>query len=271
MTVFNGMPYLVKSVDSILSQTYQDVELVVVDDGSTDDSLAYLNSLSDPRLKVIQGGRLGRGKALNLGLRHCKGTYIAINDADDISYPDRIEKQVQFLEEHKDHVLVGSLSYFMDHNAGEKIVHKKRPLTDEGIKEALTKGQPIQHVTAMIRKEAILTAGGYNENISFLFDRDLFLKLGRLGRLANLSEPLVEVGHHESRFFYFNYKGLQREYWSLRYRIKAILLFHFPKWWIIREIVRSLWTLTPGWVRHAIITTYRKMSLSPNADRTKIK
>lgn len=261
MTVYNGMPYLKDAVESILNQTLRDIELVVVDDGSTDNSLSYVSSLNDSRIKVIQGGRLGRGRALNLGLKNCTGKYVAINDADDVSHLERLEKQYTFLEENRDYVLIGSLSYFQDHGTGKRVLHKERPLNYESIKMALTKGQPIQHVTVLMRQEALTAIGGYNERIKFLFDRDLFVRLGKLGKLANLPEPLVDVGHHENRFFYFTYKGFQREYLSLVYRIKAINQFGFPKWWILREVVRSLWSAIPIRLRRLFLATLRLRTL----------
>lgn len=259
MTVYNGMPYLKSSIESILSQTYKNLELVVVDDGSKDDSLAFLKSINDPRLRLIEGGRLGRGKALNLGLSHCNGKYIAINDSDDISLPNRLNLQVQFMEENPDHVLVGTFSYLFNLDSGEKKLHNTRPLNDYEIKKALTKHQPIQHVTTMIRRDAILKVDGYNEKIKFLFDRDLFVKLGTIGKMANLDIPLVEVGHHNNRFFYFTFKGFERELLSLKYRIKAIKNYNFPKIWILREIVRSAWTLIPNNIRQVIIKGKKKV------------
>ena len=73
ITVYNGMPYLRDAIEALLNQTYRNFEIVVVDDGSSDDTLLYLNGLSDERVKVVRGGRLGRGRALNLGLVHSAG------------------------------------------------------------------------------------------------------------------------------------------------------------------------------------------------------
>lgn len=253
ITVYNGMPYLRDAIEALLNQTYRNFEIVVVDDGSSDDTLLYLNGLSDERVKVVRGGRLGRGRALNLGLVHCSGEYIAINDADDISYPTRLKKQFDFLQSNASHVLVGSLSHFRNRQTDEIVIHRMRPLSDETIKRALTKGQPIQHVTVMMRKDALTAVNGYNENIKFLFDRDLFIRLAKIGKLANLPDSLVEVGHHPNRFFYFNYTGYQRELLSLKYRIRAIRLFGFSRWWILRELARSLWSLLPWKFRRFIL------------------
>jgi len=258
MTVYNGMPFLKKSVQSILNQTYTDFELIIVDDGSTDGSLEFLKIIQDSRVQILNGGRIGRGKALNLGLKHCRGQYVAINDADDISLPDRIKQQVQFMESYPAYGILGSLSSLKDYTTGEIKIHS-RPISDTEIRLYFTKGQPIQHVTVLFRKDAMDEVGGYNESIPFLFDRDIFIRIGKNWKMHNLPLNLVEVGHHSNRYFYFTYKGLRRERLSLKYRIKAILDFNFPLWYLAREMARSIWIFMPLWFRKSLILLKKKI------------
>lgn len=252
ITVYNGMPYLRDTVDALLIQTYNNFEIIIVDDGSTDDTPQYLDSLTDNRIFVIKEKRIGRGKALNLAILNARGKYLAINDADDISFPERIEKQVIFLENNPDYGLVGSHSRIKNYKTGE-IKHHSRPLDNESIKRSFTRGQPLQHVTVTMRKSIVEKVGGYNENIAFLFDRDIFLRVAQHAKVYNLPDELVEVGQHDNRFFEGRYKGLKREFKSLKYRIKAIWLFDFPKIWILREIFWSAWAMMPYSLRKPLI------------------
>lgn len=258
MTVYNGMPYLKEAIEGVQKQTYKHWELVVVDDQSEDDSLSYLRSLDDKRIVVLENGRMGRGKALNYGLKHCRGEYVAINDSDDISLPERIAKQVEFMESNPDYGLIGSHSYLYDYEKNEKRQHS-RPLRDEEIRLGLTRGQPLQHVTVLFRRELLDKIKGYNEQIQFLFDRDIFLRVAQFSKMANLKDCLVQVGHHPNRHFYYSFKGLQRELMSLRYRIKAIKQFGFSKTLIAREILMSCWGMTIRTLRKIATPFYHRL------------
>ncbi len=259
MTVYNGLPYIEDAVANLINQTLVELKIVIVDDGSTDGTVDFLQSLSDERIEVILTKRVGRGRALNIGLLHCEGDYVAINDADDISLLDRLATQVKYLDEHAEVGILGSHSTFYNYADNTEIKHT-RPLEDAEIRSAFTRGQPIQHVTVVFRKEAMLEVGGYNEDIPFLFDRDIFLRIGRNWKMHNLADYLVRVGHHEKRFFYGSYKGFQREYISLKYRIMAIQSFGFPRYYIIRECVRSIWSLLPNTFRRVIINIKKSLS-----------
>jgi glycosyltransferase involved in cell wall biosynthesis len=252
ITVYNGMPYIRDAVEALLLQTYENLEIIIIDDGSADETPQYLATLVDKRIRVFREKRIGRGKALNLALKHAQGEYIAINDADDISFPDRIDKQVCFLESNQEYGLLGTHSRIKNLKTGE-IKHHSRPVHDEKIRELFTKGQPIQHVTVLMRKKIVEEVGGYNEKIPFLFDRDIFLRMAQVSKLYNLEDELVEVGQHNNRYFAGNFTGITREILSLKYRIKAIYLFDYSKFWIVREIIRSIWTLIPAGLRYPAI------------------
>ena len=256
ITSYNAMPYLVAAVEGIVNQTYTNWELIVIDDHSTDFTMEYLNSLRNEKITAQINPKKGRGSALNYGLTLCQGKYIAINDADDYSLPKRLSTQVSFLEANPEYGLVGSHSVLKDLLTGEVVYHQ-RPTEWEEIKKTFTKGQPIQHVTVLMRHDLIKKIGGYNEKIQFLFDREIFLRLGRITKLANLPDVLVEVGHHHNRHFYFKFKGIHREYYSLKYRILAINQFGFPKHYIVREVLFSIFALIPEKIRKIIINIYK--------------
>jgi glycosyltransferase involved in cell wall biosynthesis len=246
ITCFNGMPYILKAVNNILNQTYTKLEVIIVDDFSNDNTFEELNEKfnNEPRVHVMLNRRKGRGFALNYGLQLCKGKYVAINDADDFSTPNRIQTQVNFLEQNPDFTLVGSYSLLHFLDTGIKETNSvKRPIDFEEIKNGFTKGQPIQHVTVMFKKEHAIKAGGYNENIKFLFDRDFFLRIVKFGKLYNIPEYLVEVGEHSNRYFKGNFTGIDREWMNTKYQIKAIFQFNINYHLIPTTVFKFIYTI----------------------------
>ena len=111
MSVYNGEKYLKRSIDSILNQTFKDFEFIIINDGSTDKSLEIIKSYDDDRIVLIDQENKGLTKSLNIGIKTASGKYIARQDADDVSLPDRLKKQVDFLEVREDVVLLGCRAY----------------------------------------------------------------------------------------------------------------------------------------------------------------
>ena len=111
---------LQQAVESILSQTFREFEFLIIDDGSTNDSVDYLNSLQDERIRMIRNPvNIGITKSLNIGLKEAKGKYIARMDADDISLPTRFEKQYAYMEAHPDVILCGARVTFFDEDPSQ--------------------------------------------------------------------------------------------------------------------------------------------------------
>src|ERR1043165_9066720 len=109
MAVYNGEPFLAKAIDSILAQTYEDFELLVVDDGSTDATPDIVRSYGDRRVRTVRNPRnIGLARSLNVGLAEARGALVARHDADDLSYPDRFRRQVEFLAAHPDVAVLGT-------------------------------------------------------------------------------------------------------------------------------------------------------------------
>lgn len=106
ITTYNAMPYLPRAVNSILCQSYPELEVLLVDDGSTDDTATYLDTLTDSRIRVIHAPHRGRTAALNTGLEEARHPWLAIMDADDLALPERLEVEAGFLAEHPDVCLV---------------------------------------------------------------------------------------------------------------------------------------------------------------------
>lgn len=178
MSVYNGEAYLDLAIDSILAQSYENFEFIIVNDGSNDGSLNIINSYAkkDKRIFVLDQNNCGLTKSLNNALFLTKGKYVARQDADDISSFDRFEKQVEFLEREKDFALVGCLRYDMDEN-GKTILAYKQPTTDSEIRKTLFGSNPFVHGSLMIRQKVISEVGFYNDKLKYAQDYDIILKI----------------------------------------------------------------------------------------------
>jgi len=191
MSVYNGELYLREAIDSVLNQTFNDFEFIIINDGSTDKSIDIINSYTDRRIVIINQKNTGLSKALNNGIAIAKGEYIARMDADDICMPNRFEKQIGFLDSHPEYVIVGSNAMLIDMN-GEFLFTSKLSLESSSIKKTL----PVSsffHSSVMFRKEVFYKCGGYFEKIKQdIEDRILWSEMARFGELKNIEEPLIK-------------------------------------------------------------------------------
>ena len=198
---YNASRYLIESVESVLAQSFKDFECIVVDDGSTDQTPQLIDELSrrDPRVRRLTIPHGGIVKGLNAGVEAAWGKYVARTDADDICLPDRFERQVRYLDDHPECVLVGSKVTLVDpYNSTLWDVEVKAD--HDGIEAELLRGDgwAVIHPSAMLRRAAIIEAGGYRAEFEWAEDLDLFLRMGQIGRLANLQEPLLRYRQHFS-------------------------------------------------------------------------
>jgi glycosyltransferase involved in cell wall biosynthesis len=191
--------YIGQAIDSVLGQTLGDFELLVVDDGSTDGTSEILAQFAkrDPRVRVLAGPAKGIARAMNLAVRESRGQLVARMDGDDVCLPARFEKQVNFLRENPQHVLVGSHCILIDPD-GRAICQKPgMPDTHEQIDALLLEMKwPLVHPAVMIRAQALARVGGYNESYHTVEDHDLFLRLAEVGKLANLKDVLLLYRQH---------------------------------------------------------------------------
>jgi len=193
MSVFNGEKYIKEAVESILDQTYQDFEFIIVNDASTDNTEGMLEQFNDSRINIIRNdSNLGLTKSLNIALKHARGEYIARMDADDISHPLRFEKQVMFLENNKECLVVGTWLSVIDEKGREYGTWGEYE-SYEDIRNGLLIKNQIGHGSAMIRRIALYNIGGYDEKFLFAQDYDLWLKLSEIGELWNIPEQLYSL------------------------------------------------------------------------------
>lgn len=196
LPTYNGAKFVAQAIESVLAQDFSDWELLVVDDGSVDDTAHIVQGFAarDPRIIYIKNDRnLGIQKTLNDGLRHAQGQYIArIDDDDEWSDPRKLEEQIAFLDSHPEYVLVGTGAIVVDENRKE-LFRFLNTQTDEAIRQELLGKNCFTHSSVMFRKDAALRVNGYTETKDALHveDYDMWLKLGRVGKLENL--PLYGV------------------------------------------------------------------------------
>jgi glycosyltransferase involved in cell wall biosynthesis len=194
MPVYNGEKYVAEAVESILNQTFTDFEFIIFNDGSTDRSLEILQRYAqqDNRIRLISRENRGLVKTLNEGLSQAKASLIARMDQDDVAFPDRFDLQVRFMKQHPEVACVGGYSEIID-DAGRVLTLLKAPENDEQIQILALKGHgSITHPAAMYRKALVDELGGYREEFEAAEDLDLWLRLGEIGSLANIPNPVIK-------------------------------------------------------------------------------
>lgn len=193
MAVYNGGEYLDDSIRSIVGQTFRDWEMVVVDDASTDGTSEKLQTWSqrDPRIRVISNAtNKGQTACLNEGLRACRGTWVARQDADDLSDPSRLARQVRYLQDHPSTVLLGTQGVLID-GAGRRVGLLDVPGSRAGIAWCAPFLNPFLHTSVVFHRETALAAGGYDESFRIAQDYDLWTRLAAENETANLPARLV--------------------------------------------------------------------------------
>jgi glycosyltransferase involved in cell wall biosynthesis len=190
MSVYNGEKYLCEAVDSILKQTFKDFEFLIINDGSTDKTEEILKSYGDSRIKVYNNKEnIGLSKSLNIGLKMAKGEYVARQDADDISMPDRLNRQADFLNTHPDYAVVGTFARILNENS-EEIRLFRRPTEDIDIRKSLRTDNCLVHGSVMIRMSFLLDVGFYNEAMERSQDYELWLRLAKKYYMKNIADFL---------------------------------------------------------------------------------
>jgi glycosyltransferase involved in cell wall biosynthesis len=193
MPAYNAGKYIHEAILSVLQQSFKNFELLVINDGSTDDTLSIALSFYDRRVVVINKDHEGIAAALNTGLKLASANYIARFDADDICQPNRLQTQFDFLRDHPDYVLVGSDADYILENGEFLFSFKCIAHSEEEIKDNLYVYCPFIHSSVMYRLEYVLKAGGYNAHAHNFEDYLLWTNLAKMGKMQNLREPLIKV------------------------------------------------------------------------------
>lgn len=250
MGVYNSENTVAEAIDTILNQTYDNWELIICDDCSTDNTYSVVNSYTQKYPEKIILIKNETNSKLAYSLNHCleyaTGYYIARMDADDRSTPDRIEKEVTFLKEHPDLQMVGTaVQWFDDENGLNKILYfPERP--DKWI---LRKQMPFMHATFMTYKYVLESLNGYTvaERTKRAQDYDLYFRFFAAGYSGgNIQEPLYQVREDTNAF--------KRRTFSVRWNALKTTrigykMLNYPKWWLVEAYIISIAKgLTPLWL-----------------------
>lgn len=239
MSVHNGVPWVRDAVASVLAQTARDIELIVVDDGSTDSTPAVLAAIRDPRLRVYREPHAGLTRSLNRALRLATAPLVARLDADDFALPERLERQRAFLEAHPEVGVLGTGAREVD-AAGREVGRVRPPEDDATIRRVLIRANPFVHSSVVMRRNALERVGGYDESLPVAQDYDLWMRMSRVTRLANLPEPLVVRRLLPERVSSVRDEDRLRA--EMRVRWRAVRSGMYP-WWCLVFAVRPVLAL----------------------------
>jgi hypothetical protein len=196
MAVYNGERYVAESVRSVLTQQFDDLELIVVDDGSTDRSAGIVRELDDGRLRLLSNGvNLGLARSLNRGLHAARGELVARLDADDLATPDRLARQVEFFDANADVAMAGS--WYTEFSADGRTTVYELPVAHWDLRWHLCLYCPFVHSAAMWRRELVADrVGAYDERLAYSMDFDLWRRIAATLHVANVPAPLLRVRSH---------------------------------------------------------------------------
>ncbi|MBU3956767.1 glycosyltransferase [Patescibacteria group bacterium] len=194
MPAYNAEKYISEAIKSILNQTFENFKLIIIDDCSTDKTWQIINKYRkiDKRVIAFRNNKnLKLSRTLNRGIRVAKGKYIARMDADDISFPDRLEKQVKFMEANPEVGVSGGTMVITDASGrvtGERSYHT----TDEKIRKKIFRYSPFCHPAVIIRKAVLTDSGLYNHYYNPAEDYELYFRIGLQAKFANLKDKLIK-------------------------------------------------------------------------------
>ena len=201
MGVYNGEQYLREAIESILSQTFSDFEFIIIDDCSTDDSKEIISSYNDPRIRFFRNEKNMKISATaNCGMRLARGKYIARMDHDDISLPERFQKQFDYLESHPDYGLCGTMKDDIINGVRNTVCGPKIWSTDEDLRYVMFFGNLIYNTSLMMRRDIVEQYQlYYDESLEFGNDYDLCLRFMKVAKVYNIPETLVLYRLYETQ------------------------------------------------------------------------
>lgn len=245
MSAYNCEKFLAEALDSILQQSFSDFELILFDDGSTDNTENIIRKYAakDSRITPIYNEKnLGLTVNLNRGIKLSRGPYIARMDADDISLPERFEKQVYFLDNNPDIDLVGTYAIDID-DLGKEIHLRMMPLKHREIINLLPKANPITHSSVMLRKESFKKIDFYNEAYRIIQDYEMWFRAAEVGlKFENLNEVLLKYRMDSD---YAARKSLKYRLYDCKLRLHSFKYINLPYYLYFYAFIPVLLGLIP--------------------------
>ncbi|MDH3974331.1 MAG: glycosyltransferase [Deltaproteobacteria bacterium] len=257
MSVYNGERWLSESIDSVLNQSYNNFELIVIDDGSTDKSVNILNHymIKDKRIRVFHNKQnIGLTRSLNRGLELSQGKFIARIDCDDIWHPEKLSKQIEYLEEHPYISIVGTACNVIDENGHVSETQKIRFVKeDKSIRQSIVKFNPFTHSSILFKKDVYKELGGYNNSFEFAQDYEYWIRILQRYKGDNLAQALTFRRNSPSCI---TIKREKKQRWfAIKVKCKAIKLHRRP----LVEIIHTLQDISVIVIPNFILSELRKV------------
>ncbi len=241
ITAYNAERFIRTTVSAALNQDYPNYEVIVLDDGSEDRTETICKSLTDPRLRYIKSPHIGRSQALNTGVHLATGDYIAINDADDLSLPNRLTCTIPILLRHPEAAMVATAytttSVFQEDLPSVLVSGGKEPTVVQWLDPIrLYRGNSLVHSTVVFPKSVWRSAGGYDDQLEMCVDYDFFLRIMQFGKIALIPESTVLFFKNPATFFK---RKSHREYLTALFTIKrrAHRLLALPTWTRVCDLI----------------------------------
>jgi glycosyltransferase involved in cell wall biosynthesis len=193
MPAYNADKYIADAIASVLEQTFTDFELLIVNDGSTDNTVDVISSFDDPRIVAIYQDNKGVAIALNTGLKYARAPYVARFDADDICYPERLQLQYDFMTANPEYSVIGSAADYIDMEGNFLFTHKPPAFDYAQIRQLNYSVCPFIHSSVFYKKDLVISKGGYNEHAYTFEDHFLWVNILKDQKACNLALPLLKV------------------------------------------------------------------------------
>ncbi|SDK79121.1 Glycosyltransferase involved in cell wall bisynthesis [Franzmannia pantelleriensis] len=253
LTVYNEERMVTRAVGSLFNQTLDDIELLVIDDGSDDATPTVLAGIAqhDDRVRVIRVERIGRARALALACKEARGEFIANLDADDIAYPERLARQVAFLDSHPYHAWVGCAEERRDTQRNEHIV-RTYPIADADIRRQSSKCIPYSHSGITFRRSLIDEGINYDGAQPYLIDFEFFLRVARQYKVANLPDVLVCRYVRNESFFQSRFKTTKQNRRLAWLGLRAVMWFNLPWRYTVFPIARLFYPYLPNLFKRSV-------------------
>lgn len=251
ITTYNEEDFIADAIDSILGQTCQEFEVVIVDDSSEDATCEIITNYEDDRIRLLEREHMGRSAALNCAIDAAQHEYVAVVDPDDLSLPHRLETQRAYLDTHPKVGIVGSAYEVIDEIREERYT-RHYPTTDAAIRRAMAKFIPIPHSSMMACKAAIIEAGGYDESREVIVDLDLYIRVAKTRELANVGEVLIRRYVRSSSNFHSMFSDRQRRLELVRLNLRAVREFPLPFYYYLYPPAHLLYWKLPDNVKQSV-------------------
>jgi len=197
MAAYNAAAYIKEAIESVITQTFEDYELLIVDDGSVDNTFEIISSFNDPRIRVIRNGKnMGLTSTRNVALNEAKGTYLAILDSDDIAMKNRLQLQYDFFSENPQFALCGSQAFIIDNSGNQKDEKLVVPTDPDKLKITMLFSNSYVNSSVMMKTAVLRELGGYKDYAP-AEDYELFTRIAEKYPIKNLPEFLVKYRQHE--------------------------------------------------------------------------